>query len=70
VAATTTDATNLYIVLTARSLNPKLRIIARASEDMAEKHLRSAAPMRWFVPMCLRDSALPIRFCVRTWSVF
>jgi voltage-gated potassium channel len=42
VAATTTDATNLYIVLTARSLNPKLRIIARASEDMAEKHLLSA----------------------------
>ena len=42
VAATTTDATNLYIVLTARSLNPKLRIIARASEEMAEKHLLSA----------------------------
>ncbi len=42
VAATTTDATNLYIVLTARSLNPNLRIIARASEDGAEKHLRSA----------------------------
>jgi voltage-gated potassium channel len=42
VAATTTDATNLYIVLTARSLNPKLKIIARASEEDAEKHLRSA----------------------------
>jgi len=42
VAATTTDATNLYIVLTARSLNPSLRIIARASEEKAEKHLRSA----------------------------
>ena len=42
VAATTTDATNLYIVLTARSLNPKLRIIARASEEEAEKHLLSA----------------------------
>ncbi len=42
VAATTTDATNLYIVLTARSLNPGLRIIARASEEKAEKHLRSA----------------------------
>jgi len=42
VAATTTDATNLYIVLTARSLNPRLRIIARASEEMAEKHLLSA----------------------------
>jgi voltage-gated potassium channel len=42
VAATTTDATNLYIVLNARSLNPKLKIIARASEEDAEKHLRTA----------------------------
>jgi len=42
VAATTTDATNLYIVLTARGLNPHLRIIARASEEKAEKHLLSA----------------------------
>src|SRR3954470_14403491 len=42
VAATTTDATNIYIVLNARSLNPKLKIIARASEETAEKHLRTA----------------------------
>jgi voltage-gated potassium channel len=42
VAATTTDATNLYIVLTARTINPRLRIIARASEEMAEKHLLTA----------------------------
>jgi voltage-gated potassium channel len=42
VAATTTDATNLYIVLTARGLNPKLRIIARASDEDAEKHLITA----------------------------
>jgi voltage-gated potassium channel len=42
VAATTTDATNIYIVLTARGLNPKLKIIARASEEDAEKHLRTA----------------------------
>ena len=42
VAATTTDATNLYIVLTARGLNPQLKIIARASEESAEKHLLSA----------------------------
>lgn len=42
VAATTTDAANLYIVLTARSLNPKLKIIARASEEDSEKHLRTA----------------------------
>jgi voltage-gated potassium channel len=42
VAAATTDAINLYIVLTARSLNPKLKIIARASEEDADKHLRKA----------------------------
>lgn len=42
VAATTTDATNIYITLTARSLNPKLKIIARASEEGAEKHLKTA----------------------------
>ena len=42
VAATTTDATNIYIVLTARAMNPNLKIIARASEDAAEKHLLTA----------------------------
>lgn len=42
VAATTTDATNIYIVLTARSLNPKVKIIARASEEGSEKHLKTA----------------------------
>jgi voltage-gated potassium channel len=42
VAATTTDATNIYIVLTARAINPKLKIIARASEEEAEKHLKTA----------------------------
>jgi voltage-gated potassium channel len=42
VAATTTDATNIYIVLTARGLNPRLKIIARASEEAAEKHLKTA----------------------------
>jgi len=42
VAASTTDATNTYIVLTARGLNPTLKIIARASEEGAEKHMRTA----------------------------
>ena len=42
VAATTTDATNIYIVLTAKALNPSLKIIARASEDRAERHLKTA----------------------------
>ena len=42
VAATTTDAANTYVVLTARSMNPRLKIIARASEEDAEKHMRTA----------------------------
>lgn len=42
VAATTTDATNVYIALTARGLNSRLKIIARASEEAAEKHLLKA----------------------------
>ena len=42
VAATTTDATNLYIVMTARGINARLKIIARASEEDAEKHLKTA----------------------------
>jgi len=42
VAAATTDAINIYIILTARAMNPKLKIIARASEEDAEKHLRTA----------------------------
>ena len=42
VAAVTSDADNLYIVLTARGMNPDLRIIARASEDEAVPKLRRA----------------------------
>jgi voltage-gated potassium channel len=42
VAASTTDAINTYIVLTARGLNTSLKIIARASEEDAEKHLKTA----------------------------
>ncbi len=42
IAATTTDATNIYIVLTARGMNPELKIIARASEEAAGKHLVKA----------------------------
>lgn len=34
------DAQNVFIVLTARSLNPRLTIISRASSDSAERKLR------------------------------
>ena len=38
------DADNIYVVLTARDLNPRLRIVARAAEEQAEaKLLRAGA---------------------------
>ncbi|MFQ5817249.1 MAG: potassium channel family protein [Terriglobia bacterium] len=44
VAAVTSDADNLYIVLTARGMRPDLKIIARASEEEATpKLLRAGA---------------------------
>lgn len=36
------DADNLYVVITARALNPDLRIISRASSESSEKKLRMA----------------------------
>jgi voltage-gated potassium channel len=42
IATTITEATNLYLVLTARGLNPRRKIIALASEDDAKKHLLAA----------------------------
>lgn len=36
------DADNLYVTLTARSLNPGLKIISRASDEASEKKLRMA----------------------------
>ena len=36
------DADNLFVVLTARALNPGLKIISRASSDSSEKKLRMA----------------------------
>ncbi len=36
------DADNLYVVLTARALNPNLIIVSRGSDDLAERKLRMA----------------------------
>jgi len=36
------DADNLYVVLTARGLNPNLHIVARAAEEQAERKLKRA----------------------------
>ncbi len=39
ISVLSTDADNLYVVLSARGLNPKLRIVARASDEGAEQKL-------------------------------
>ena len=42
ISVLSSDADNLYVVLSARGLNPKLRIVARASEEGAEQKLLRA----------------------------
>jgi len=42
ISVLSSDADNLYVVLSARGLNPKLRIVARASDEGAEKKLLRA----------------------------
>jgi voltage-gated potassium channel len=44
------DADNLFIVLSARSLNPKLTIISRASEDTSDKKLKTAGANNVIMP--------------------
>src|SRR5918996_250244 len=50
ISAVDSDATNVYITLTARTINPDLFIIARASEDAALKRLRRAGANRVISP--------------------
>jgi voltage-gated potassium channel len=44
------DASNVYVVLTARELNPDLEIIARAGEESAQKKLQRAGANRVISP--------------------
>ena len=50
VAAIASDAENVYVTLTARVLNPKLRISARASDEQAEDKLRTAGATTVLTP--------------------
>jgi voltage-gated potassium channel len=45
-----TDATTVYVTLSARALNPKLFIVARANEDTSESKLRQAGADRAVSP--------------------
>ncbi len=44
------DAANVYVVLTARELNPELEIIARAAEESAQSRLMRAGATRVISP--------------------
>jgi voltage-gated potassium channel len=50
IAVAASDAENLYVVMTARELNEKLVIVARAEEEAAEKKLRRAGATRVVSP--------------------
>jgi voltage-gated potassium channel len=50
VAASDSDADNLYIALSARAVKPELTIVARASDEDAEKKLRLAGADRVVLP--------------------
>ena len=50
IAALPSDAENLFIILSAKTLNPKLNVVTRASEDEAEQKLRRAGADTVFAP--------------------
>lgn len=50
VAAVRTDADNLYLVITARQLNPNLYIVSRAADETAERKLIRAGANRVVSP--------------------
>ncbi len=50
VAALPNDASNLYVVLSARSIAPRIRLIARSDSEEAERKLRQAGADRVISP--------------------
>lgn len=52
------DADNVYVVLTARDINPKLHIVARATEEEAEQKLLRAGANRVVAPMIISGHRL------------
>src|SRR4029079_12911733 len=50
VAAIASDAENVYVALSAKVLNPRLVIAARASDEQSEEKLRRAGAASVFTP--------------------
>lgn len=54
------DADNVYVVLTARDLNPQLHIVARAAEEQAEAKLRRAGANNVVAPTIIGGHRMAI----------
>ena len=58
IAALPSDAENLFIILSAKALNPKLTVVTRASEEEAGEKLRRAGADTVFTPYALAGRQL------------
>jgi len=58
IAALATDADNVFVILSARSLNPRLTVVTRASEEDAEEKLRRAGADTVFSPYSIAGHRL------------
>jgi voltage-gated potassium channel len=58
VSALATDADNLFVILSAKSLNPKLNVVTRAAEEEAEEKLRRAGANTVFAPYTITGHRL------------
>ncbi|HSU30468.1 MAG TPA: NAD-binding protein [Bryobacteraceae bacterium] len=58
IAALPSDAENLFIILSAKTLNPSLIVVTRASEEQAEEKLRRAGADTVFAPYTMAGRRL------------
>ena len=58
VSALATDADNVFVILSAKTINPKLTVVTRASEEEAEQKLRLAGADTVFAPFSMAGHRL------------
>jgi voltage-gated potassium channel len=58
IAALATDADNVFVILSAKTLNPRLTVVTRASEEGAEEKLRRAGADTVFSPYSMAGHRL------------
>jgi len=58
IAALATDADNVFVILSAKTLNPGINVVTRASEEDAEEKLRRAGANTVFSPYSIAGHRL------------